>query len=205
MIDVYENSVQVAVLLGCLAFALPKALRTRERVWTLLVLAYGSWAMGNFFWLACHVFYGAMPQITLVSDLSWYTFYIFLYMLLREVTPPEKAGERRVLPWLGVVFAVGMAVYYIQWGNAVSNLICALLMSLLLFSVIRRLLDIRMYAKQRFLFILILAFCLTEYLMWTSSCIWESNSLLAPYYWFDILLTISFPLFIPATKRAVAP
>ena len=89
-------------------------------------------------------------------------------------------------------------------GEILSNLIYAALMGLLLFSAITRLLDAERYRSQRFLSAMVMIFCLLEYCLWVASCFWTSESLFNVYYWFDLLLTISFLFFIPAVKRAVA-
>ena len=140
----------------------------------------------------------------MVSDLSWYASYIFLYMLLRHAAPPEGARETRFPPWLGPLFAGGMAAFFMQWGEIASNLIYALLMSLLLFSVIRRFLDKNQYRAQQPLSLVILVFCLLEYALWTSSCFFKGDGPENPYYWIDFLLTLCFVFFLPATGKAVA-
>lgn len=204
MIESIENALQIAVLLACTFLAMIRAIRTRSKVWTLLTFFYGSWVLGDVYWLVCLVFLGHTPQISVVSDLSWYASYIFLYMLLREVAPPQSAKEKRFLPWLGYIFAAGMAVFFMQWGEIGGNLICAFLLGLLLFSAIRRLMDGKRYDMQRLLCVMILVLCLLEYALWTSSCFWKQETLSEPYYWFDILLTLCFPFFLPATKRGTA-
>ena len=73
-------------------------------------------------------------------------------------------------------------------------------MGLLLYSAIRRLAE----RRNRFLPALILILCLLEYALWTASCFWNDELLLHPYYWFDFLLTVSFPFFLPAVRKAVA-
>ena len=137
-----------------------------------------------------------MPQISIVSDLSWYASNIFLYMLLRKTAPPEKT--RRILPWLGPVFAVGMAVFFMQWGEYFNNVVYAVLMGILLYASVHRLRD----RQQRFLSALILIYCLLEYGLWISSCYWQESVLSEPYYWFDFALTASFFLFLPAARKA---
>ena len=165
-------------------------------------MAAGRW--GDIYWLVCLVFFGRTPQISVVSDLSWYASLIFLYMLLRHVAPPEGARERRFLPWLGPLFALGMAAFFMQWGEITSNLIYASLMALLLFSVIRRLLDRQKYAAQRPLCVMILMLCLLEYVLWTASCFFKGDGPENPYYWFDFLLTVSFPFILRATSAGIS-
>ena len=204
MIERIDNGLQIAVLAVCGVVALVRALRSRGKLWTLLALFYGSWFLGDVYWSVCLFFYGQTPQISVVSDLSWYAAYIFLYMLLREAAPPVTRQEKRVLPWLGPVFALGMAVFFMRWGEVASNLIYAGLLGLLLFASIRRLMDGRQVPHARFLCAAILCACLMEYALWTASCFWTGETLGNPYYWFDLLLTASFVSFLPAVRRAVA-
>lgn len=201
MIESIENALQIAVLLACTVYALVRAARHKSRTWTMLAFFYGSWALGDIYWLMCLAFYGHTPQVSVVSDLSWYASYIFLYMLLRHAAPPDGAREKRFLPWLGPLFALGMAFFFMQWGEVLANLAYALLMSLLLFSAIRRLLDRERYAERRPLSLMILVFCLLEYALWTASCFFSGDGLQNPYYWIDFLLTVSFVFFIPATGK----
>ena len=204
MIESIENALQITVLLACAGIAIIRAAAYRSRKWTMLFFFYGSWVLADIYWLACLVFYDHTPQIPVVSDLAWYNSLIFLYMLLRLVAPPEGTCEKRVLPWMGFLFAAGMAVFYIQWGQIVSNLIYASLMGLLLFSAIRRLLDARRYAAQRFLCVMILVLCLLEYALWTTSCFVRKEGVQDPYLWFDFLLTVSHIFLIPATGKVAA-
>jgi len=204
MIESYENALQIAVLLVCVGIALVRAIAGRSRTWTLLSFFYGSWALGDIFWTVCLIFFGETPQISLVADLSWYASYIFLYLLLRHVAPPTSPLAQRLLPWLGPVFTAGMALFFMMRGEVFSNLIYAALMGLLLFSAIHRLVDGRRNIRQGFLCVLIIAFCLLEYGLWVSSCFWTDPEPLNPYYWFDLLLTVCFPFFLAATRRAVA-
>ena len=200
MIESCENALQIVVLTLCVAVALVKAIKYQSRKWTLLSFFYGSWVLGDIYWLVCLIFFNQTPQVSAVSDLSWYAAYIFLYMLLRRAAPPESARERRFLPWVGPLFAAGMAAFYMQWGQITGNLIYAGLMGLLLFSAIRRLMD----GEQRFFCVIVLIFCLLEYGLWTSSCFFDGERLMNPYYWIDFILTMCFPLFLPATRKVAA-
>ena len=203
MIERYENALQVVVLAICIIITIIRAARFRSRSWTILAFFYGGWMLGEIYWIACLLFYDKTPQISVISDLSWYASYIFLYMLLRHLLPPEKITGISLISWIGPVFAVGMAVFFMFHGEIVSNLIYAGLMGLLLFSAIRRLTQKDMETRKRFLPLIILILCLLEYALWTASCFWNEELLFQPYYVFDILLTLCLPFFLPATKKAV--
>ncbi len=204
MIERFDNAIQIAVLSICVIVAIYRAVRYRSRSWMLLFFFYGCCLLGDIYWLVCFLFYGQTPQISVVADLSWYAAYIFLYLLLRHTSPPEKIPGTKLVAWLGPVFALGMAAFFMLRGEIISNLIYAGLIGLLLFAAIRRLSDKREPGHSSFLPAMILVFCLLEYSLWTASCFWDETVPLHPYYVFDLLLTVSFLFFIPAAKKAVA-
>lgn len=204
MIERYENAIQIAILAICVIVASYQASVHRSRSWTLLSFFYGSWVLGDIYWLVCLIFYSKTPHISVVADLSWYASYLFLYLLLRLISPPEEITCKRLISWLGPVFALGMAVFFMFRGEIASNIIYAGLMGLLLFAAIRRLTDKSRPSRNSFLPAMILIFCLLEYTLWTASCFWDETFLLHPYYVFDFMLTVSFPFFIPAIRKARA-
>ena len=204
MVDYLNNTIQIIMLVVCVIAAAGRALKYRSRSWTMLSFFYGCWVLGDIYWLVCMLFYGVSPQISVVADLSWYASYIFLYLLLSYMLPSGDVHNGSIIPWFGPVFAVGMACFFMLWGEIISNMIYAALMGLLLFSSARRLTEKQRKKQYRFLPAAVLTFCLLEYGLWTSSCIWSEEVLVNPYYIFDFLLTVSFPLFIPAVGKAVS-
>ncbi|MBR5969584.1 MAG: hypothetical protein IK016_04475 [Lachnospiraceae bacterium] len=204
MIEQYENILQISVLFLCSIVALRRALRERSRTWGFTFFFFISWLMGDVYWVACLVFYGDTPQVSVVSDLSWYASLIFLYLLLQQTTGPDIKAKWSLIPWIGPVFATAMGTFFVRWGNIISNVVYEFLMTFLLYSVIARLVDLKQYRKQLFLCVLILVFLMLVYAMWTASCFWYEESISNPYYWFDTLLTLSFPFFIPAAGKADA-
>ncbi len=204
MIEQIENTLQIAVLLVCVAVALALALRLRSRPWILLALFFGSWLMGDIYWLVCLIFFGSTPSVSIVADLSWYASYMFLFLLLQLVVPLETGRGKRILPWIGPLFAAGMAVFFMQWGEIVGTLICAVLMAMLFYAAIDRLASRDVSGAGRLLSLLALLFCVLEYGLWVASCYWLTDTLAHPYYWFDLTLTVLFPFFLPVTKKAVA-
>lgn len=203
MVESIDNAIQIAVLVACTAFAVNRALKYDSRSWTLLALFFGNFAIDDLYLVLCIQTVGSSAALEVVSELSWYAAYIFLYLLIRQVAPPLTRKEKRVLPWLGPVFSLGMAAFFMQWGSYVSNLIYGVLIGLVLFTVIRRILDRAHYRKQLFLIICTLVFCLLEYALWIMSCYFKEDAITNPYYMIDFLITAGFPLFIFATRKAV--
>lgn len=204
MYDAFENALQILILVISITIALSLAFKTHEKVWILLSMFYGCWVLGDLYWQLCLMLFGDIPQLSLVSNLSWYASFIFLYILLRHVEPPRLDAPRRFMPFIGPIFSFGMAVFFIvQSGGEqiVSNLISALLMGFLLYAAIVRLKEHRREGRKGYIYILILALIFFEYGMWISTSFAIEDNLMHPYYWCDTLLSISFLLYIPVLRR----
>lgn len=202
MIERYENALQIIVLLVCSGISIYRAAVFRSRTWTISFFFFGSWALGDIYWLVCLIFYDESPQISVVSDLSWYAAFVFLYLVLIRTSPPQK--QTHPLQWAGPVFAALMAVVFMTFGDILSNIIYAGLMGLLLYSSSGRLLNARHSDFPVCLPVMILTLCILEYGLWISSFFWYTGTLENVYYVIDTLVTVSFILFIPAIKKAVA-
>ena len=208
MIETVENAAQLVVvgISCCIAFV--NLLRRRSRIWLLLGLSYGSFLLGLLYWLLYLLFYGDTPHFRYISELSWYTAYLLLYMMLHTVSDSEERSVRSRIPFLLLLFAAGMCVFYMQCSSVLSNLIALICMSMLLFHSSRGLIYHRNkkgHGKWCRLYALTLLFCSAEYSMWTVTCIYWTDTFSNPYFWFDILQTICFPLFLPAAAGMMKP
>ena len=205
MIESIENGIQLLLTGFVVILSVIRALRSRRREWTLLALFAGSYFLGDLYWLLFLLFYGSTPRLSYVPDMSWYASFLFLFLLLFYSGEKRKRIKNKLL-WLIPVFTIGMCIFYMQWGAYVSNLIYAVLMTLILWRIIEGLLFIKQDEGDkslRWLYLAALLFCVLEYGMWTVSCFFESGSLLTPYFWLDVLLSVAFLLFIPAVRKAV--
>ncbi len=203
MLETYENALQLIVLLLCAGITMYKAIAYRSRTWSLAFFFYGCWVLGDSYWLFYIVFLGENPQISIVSDLSWYASLLFLYLLLRHISPPEKCNSIPPVSWLGPAFAVAMAAFFMLQGEIISNVIYAGLIGLLLFSAIRRITASHSIRCDCCLPILILIYCLLLYALWMASVFWDESVLLQPYYVFDFLLTVFFLSLLPVIKKTI--
>ncbi len=225
MTEVIINDIQLVTAGACAAYALMRALLSRRRAWILLTLFFGAFFLGDLYWQLFLLFYGSNPHYSEAPGLNWFSAYLFLLLLvmhLREGAPKRRPG---LLLWLIPVFTSAMCVYYMTWGDYLDNLICAVLMPLLMWNSTRGLADPRFTGdgigsirdeaacspgsrcasgtgKGKTLFYAAtLLFCLTEYGMWTCSCIWTGDTMRNPYYWFDLLLCLLMPLFTAALAK----
>lgn len=191
---------------ACTGIALYHAWKTKERAWAFLGLFSGIFFLGDLYWLLFLVFYNKTPQFTNISDLSWDTSYLFLLLLLlylggglKETLWPQL--RRYWFLWCVPVFTIGMCVFFITRGEILNNIIIAILMTLLITQAVSGLLE--QQRERRMLYIIALLFCLLEYALWVSSCFWMGETIANVYYWFDLILSVSFVLFLPALRKAV--
>ena len=206
MIESIENAVQLVLLIACTVLAVMYNIRRNPPNGGLLVLFFGSYLLGDLYWLLYLLFYGHTPKIFYVSDLSWYAAYVFLHLLLMRLSTEEERKTRCPAVWLLPAFTTGMCIFYMQYGSYISNVIAAVLMSLLLVHSARGLVHIRKHpeaASRKMLYITVLVFCFIEYCAWTASCIWEGDTLANPYLWLDCGLTVCMVFILPAFRKAV--
>ena len=201
MIETVENAIQFAVVGICCGISVFRFLRSRSRIWVLMTMCYGSFLLGLLYWLLYLLFYGVTPQFRYISELSWYTAYLFLFMVLHLIGDPQERTVRSRIPLLLIVFAAGMCVLYMFYSSWISCILSAVCMSLLLYHASRGLIYHRKQngdaARRRF-YALTLLFCSAEYFMWTFTCFIWTDTLSNPYFWFDFLQTVCFLLFVPA-------
>ena len=202
MIESIENGIQLVLTGLCTFTALGLAIRSRSREWVLFGLFSGSYFLGDLYWLFFLVFYGNTPRFSLIPDMSWYASFLFLNLLLFYAGGGKRPQHRKIL-WLVPAFTAAMCIFYMQWGEYVSNLIYAFLLTLILWQAIGGLFACQKGEKNRTLYGMAGLFCAIEYGMWTASCFFKSEGLTNPYFWLDLLLSVSFLLFLPAVRKAV--
>lgn len=208
MIEIITNLIQMLVSGVCACVALRRAARTQSREWLLLMLFFATFAFADLYWLLYLWFFKMTPHYFFLSELSWYVSFLFLLLLLQYLKGDRRRMYRSRLSWIGPVFAVGMCVFYMRWGDYVSNIIAACLMGMLLWCAIGGLVYLHKRPKEetgaRYLFLITLVFCLLEYALWTVSCFWMGDTMANPYFWFDLLITGCLLVFLPALGKAVA-
>ena len=209
MIENIDSYIQLALTGICAGISLYKAFTTRSKAWVLVSLFYSAFFMGSLYWQLYYVFAGVTPHIFYVSELNWYISYMFLFLFLRYQRCPDKHLSTCWIKWLMPVIAGSLCIYYMTFGQIISNLIAGVLMSLIAMEAVQGLHEIRArsgvcHPAMKPVYILTLIFFFVEYALWTSSCIWfDDYSALNPYYYIDMLLSITLLILMPALGKAL--
>ena len=202
LIEQVDNALQLIALVVCGLLTVFRSISTRNRIWVLLYMFYIVVTLGNLYWLLYLLLYKETPFYSYIPDFCWAAAYLSLLLLLQHIKDKERSRKDRKVLYLIPVFTFGMALFYMQWGKYLINIIDAVFMSLLLYYSIGGLLTAKKKTGRYYLYLVTLFFCLVEYGLWTSSC-FEWGSFLDPYYIFDVMLTLAYVLFYPAARKAV--
>ncbi|MBE7004858.1 MAG: hypothetical protein E7425_11405 [Ruminococcaceae bacterium] len=189
MIEAADYVLQFAAMTLCCIYAAIHFAREENRGWLMLTFFYACYAMGDLYWLLYVAFEGITPMVFWVSDLSWYTGFLFVCLLLRDIQEHRKPEKKR-LAWLGPAFSAAACLFFLQWGDYPGNLITLAVMGTMGYLVLLGLLNERERGPFRRMYLSVVFFFLNEYAMWFSSCFWSGDSLLNPYFWFDGLMSV---------------
>ena len=226
MIENVTNIIQMIAIGLCAAISLWNAHLSHKRTWVLMGLTALVFFYGDLYWQFFLAFFGHTPEYSHISYYSWYAGYVFLLLLIQAIRDDRPKCKSRLV-FLVPLFTIGMCLLYMQWGDYVSNIISCALMTCLMLNAIDGLLYI--YSKKYvarwaeegiydavnapaqgersagMFYAVVLLACLAEYGAWTSSVFfWENYDTFAnPYYWFDMLVAVSFLLFPTALRKAV--
>lgn len=205
MIEATINALQTLIAGVCAGFSLRKSILTGSKSWLLLTLFFSSFFFGDLYWLLYLLLYGQTPSYSFAPDLNWYSAFLFLFLLvqhLQEENQPasDRMNRKPVLFMLLIpLFTFGMCAFYMRRGDYISNLVSAVLMTLLLWYSVRGLMaeksaENKVRPQTGLVYMTTILFCTLEYCLWTSSCFWMGDTVRNPYFWFDIL--ISFTMFL---------
>jgi len=200
MIESIDNYIQLVILGICTGVTMYKAITGQTRSWILITLFYGAFFFGSLYWELFYMFKGDTPAKFYVAEFSWYVSYMFLFLFLRRKNSEMTIGVCR-LKWLIPIFAGTLSIYYMTFGQIISNIISALLMSLIGMEAVK---GLYFGSKQmRPVHIITLIFFFLEHCLWTSSCLFEDVSIFNPYYHIDIMISLSLLIMLFAVGKAL--
>ena len=204
LIETIDNAFQL-LSLGILAvMTVYRAVTTRNRIWILLYMFYIVIALGNLYWFLYMMLYKETPFYSFIPDFCWAAAYMSLLLLLLYIREGEWKYRQFMALWPVAIFTLAMSVFYMRYGKYLTNLTYAVLMAMLIMVTIVGFKNTEKGSGKRRLYLSSLLFCLVEYSLWTASCFdWSGPVFLDPYYFLDVLLTVSYILFYPAARKAV--
>ena len=206
MIELIDNSINLAAAAICTVVAVIYMVRTNKRAWVLLTLSAGVFFLGDLYWQLYLLFYGATPTYSYISDVSWYAASLLVFILLTEIRAMHGKWYYSHILWIIPVFTVGMAIFFLRWGDLIGNIISVVVRSALLWNALGGLLATQTVEEEkpnRMFYILAIVFCLAEYGTEFSSCFWMGDTIRNPYFWCDSVMSLVLLLLPCGLRKAV--
>ncbi|MDD4369681.1 MAG: histidine kinase [Anaerostipes sp.] len=205
MIELIDNFIQLVVTTtGCL-LAGALFFKNHKQPFFLLACFYGVYTLGTLYWTLHLLLFNETPPVFYVSDLAWIASYIFLLALLYNMRVLEH-DHKTPLCWLALIFCIPQFILYITHGEVFYNIAMCVPTMLIGWLGIEGLvfnLETPGEKDSVLFYISVLCFVALEYCLWTASCFWMGDTLINPYFWFDILLSVSMLSLLPGLKKAV--
>ncbi|MBQ6333680.1 MAG: hypothetical protein IJI46_01230 [Erysipelotrichaceae bacterium] len=203
LIETIDNAFQLISLGVLTILSLYQAFKTRKRIWAILTMFYSVMTLGELYWLLYMILYAKTPYYSFIPDFCWISAFLFLILLLLHIRNERKTWKDHRNSWLIPVFTIGMALFYMQWGEYVTNFIYAIFMTPLLFYSLSGMKSAGEKAGRIDLCSICFCYCVIEYTLWTVSCFFDKGIFFESlYYASDVALTIVFILLYPATRKA---
>ena len=219
MIEAVDNTIQLIVTVIATAVSLYRAVRLKDRAWSMLGLFSGVYSLGLVYWLLFLLFFRHTPLYSHIPDLCWYSSYLFLLLLIIYIREESSGSDsfylapgegiidvlRRMRPalWLVPVFTAGMCIFFMTHGDYIGNIVAAVLMTGIIWHAVSGLMSLKgQEDSKKTFYYTVLVFCFTEYALWISSCFWMGDTIANPYFWFDFLLSLTFLLLVRALGKA---
>ena len=215
MIEIVQTAIQLVLTSVCTIMAALGYMQRRERAWILLGLFSGTYFLGDLYWMLVLLLYPDDPAFPDIANLNWYvSSYVFLLLLLSYVRDEDTAGEfmpwqmlrRHPILWLVPVFTGSMCIFFMQWGAYLINFLAAAFMTLIIMLTLDDFLLLRAQRldnPRRNLYLVALLFCLTEYGLWTASCLQAEDPSPGAYFCIHCMLSCTFLLFPLALRKVV--
>ena len=214
MIEVLINILQIIILMPAFVISFRNAFRYRSREWSVTAFFFAVFLMADIYWMLVNLFYHR-NAIFYISEIGWYSGFLFLDILLMMLTTEEEAIHRynkyKSL-WIFPVCTFFMMVFFVwKAGDLIGNLVTFFFMTALILRSGRGLIYLSRpesaeagdKGERKTLYTLVMIYCISEYVIWTLSCFWMGNTLLNPYYWLDIFNTVLLLMMVPAIRKAV--
>ncbi len=198
-----ENAFQLITLVILTAITIHQALSSGKEIWSLLAMFYGAVTLGNLYWFLYMLLYQETPYYDFISDFSWLAAYLFLILLLLQLRKGTVSWKRKRSFLLVPLFTFAMALFYMRWGEYLTNITYAVCMTVLLYNALAGLLEEGKTGSRRRLYGACLTYGMVEYVLWTVSCFSWDRLPVDPYLLCDVLLTGVYVDLYLVSRKAV--
>ena len=201
----FENITSLFCTIVGLLFCVFKYIEAPKRGYRYIIVFFLANFLSEYYWTIYELVMGSYPNVSqFAAYLGWNTAYLFL--LFAAFSMRQEGAKRFFHPvmLLPVLTNIPQFILYIQYGGLLNNLWQVCITTITLVFCVQDLVYSFKRKKERksypYLSLLILAYLVSQYGMWTASCFSWRSELCNPYLYFSILSSV-FCIFFPYGVR----
>ncbi len=195
VLDDFENMLTLLATVIGLLYCLFKYIKNPRRGYIILIVFYMSNFLSDYYWTIYSLVMRYYPEVSeFLAYLGWNIAYLVLLFAVFYMTADRaRRFFHPVILW-PIFTNVSQFMIYIQYGGLFNNLwqvgVTTLTMILCMQGIVYYRKNKKNGAKKPYFSILVLAYLIVEYAMWTSSCFEWSSQFLDPYFYCTLLNAI---------------
>ena len=192
IIEDFENVLTLLAAILGLFGCLFKYIKTPRRGYLYLIIFFLANFLSDYYWTIYTLVMRSYPEVSeLLAYFGWNVGYLFLLLAVISFRSESvKHYFHPIILW-PVLTNIWQFFIYIQFGGIFNNLwqvgVTTIIMIVCMQEIMFYLMNRKAKARIPYLAILVMAFLISEYGMWTASCFTWSNQLLDPYYYCTIV------------------
>ncbi len=191
-VEVFEDIFSLLCTILGLLFCIFRYTETPRRVYRYLLVFFLANFLSEYYWTIYELVMRDYPDVSMfVAYLGWNIGYVFLLLAVYSVRSDEAKKYFHPLMLLPVLTNIPQFVLYISYGGILNNIwevgLTTLTMVLCVQDILYHLKNRKRQRTTPLLSILVLAYLISMYMMWTSSCFDWSSDIENPYHYFSIL------------------
>ena len=200
--DIFSLLCTIVGLLYCIF----RYIETPRNVYRCLLVFFLANFLSEYYWTIYELVMQSYPDVSMfVAYLGWNVGYVLLFLSVFFIRSEGAKRYFHPIMLLPVLLNIPQFVLYIQYGGILNNIWEVAFTTLTMYFCLQ---DIMYFVKNRgnlkripWLSILVLAYLVSMYGMWTSSCFDWSSEVVNPYLYFSVSSSLLCLFFAHAAAK----
>ena len=200
--DIFSLLCTIVGLLYCIF----RYIETPRNVYRCLLVFFLANFLSEYYWTIYELVMQSYPDVSMfVAYLGWNVGYVLLFLSVFFIRSEGAKRYFHPIMLLPVVLNIPQFILYIQYGGVLNNIWEVGFTTLTMYFCLQ---DIMYFVKNRgnlkklpWLSILVLAYLVSMYGMWTSSCFDWSSEVVNPYLYFSVSSSLLCLFFAHAAAK----
>ena len=202
----FENIVSLLCIIVGLLYCIFKYTETPRRGYRYLIVFFLANFLSEYYWTTYELVMRSYPDVSgLAAYLGWNVGYLFLFLAVFSMRQEEARRYFHPIILLPVLITIPQFFLYVRYGGILNNLWEVGLTTLTMVFCLQ---EIVYYLKNKgegrafpLFSLLVLAYLLVKYGMWTASCFDWGSELFSPYLYLTVIDSLSSVFFVSGAGK----